>query len=252
MGRLPKKGVEYFPHDTIAASTPTLFVLQEEFGNDGYAFWFKLLEFLGMKATLSADFKDRKDWRYFLAKAKVTEEQGNKMLDLLAEVEAIDKDLWEKHRVVWSENFAGRLEPLYSRREDSLPQRPIFDDIHISEERSETDIPADVGEQEDTEQVVEPKKRKKKTTPPDNKKQYAEFVAMTEDEYTSLVGKVGERAAQKCIEVLDNYKGSSGKTYKSDYRAILNWVIEKVQKEHKEVFETRDIYEDAGGNPFDE
>ena len=60
MGRLPKKGVEYFPHDTIAASMPTLFVMQAEFGNDGYAFWFKLLEFLGMKATLSADFTDRK------------------------------------------------------------------------------------------------------------------------------------------------------------------------------------------------
>ena len=99
MGRLPKKGVEYFPHDTIAASTPTLFVMQEEFGNDGYAFWFKLLEFLGMKATLSADFTDRKDWRYFLAKAKVTEEQGNAMLNVLADVEAIDKELWEKHRV---------------------------------------------------------------------------------------------------------------------------------------------------------
>lgn len=252
MGRLPKKGVEYFPHDTIAASTPTLFVMQEEFGNDGYAFWFKLLEFLGMKACLYADFKDRKDWRYFLAKAKVTEEQGNKMLDLLAEVEAIDKDLWEKHRIVWSDNFAGRLEPLYSRREDSLPTKPIFDDIPVLEEKVNTETPVDVGEQTDNEKAVGPKKSKKKTAPPDSKKQYAEFVTMTEDEYASLVERVGERATQKCIEVLDNYKGSSGKTYKSDYRAILNWVITKVQNEYKEVFDRRDIYEDTGGNPFDE
>lgn len=251
MGRLPKKGVEYFPHDTIAASTPTLFVMQEEFGNDGYAFWFKLLEFLGMKACLYADFSNRKDWRYFLAKAKVDEEQGNRMLDVLADVEAIDKELWEKHRVVWSDNFAERLEPLYSRREDSLPTKPTFDDIPRAEEKDKTEIHTGEEEQTDAEQVTEPKKRKKKTTPPDNKKQYAEFVTMTEDEYASLVDKIGELAAQKCIEVLDNYKGSSGKTYKSDYRAILNWVIEKVQKEHKEVFAKQDTDEDTGGNPFD-
>lgn len=29
----------------------------------------------------------------------------------------------------------------------------------------------------------------------------------------------------------DNYKGSKGKTYKSDYRAILSWVADKVTKE---------------------
>ena len=28
-----------------------------------------------------------------------------------------------------------------------------------------------------------------------------------------------------------NYKGSSGKKYKSDYRAILTWVIDKVKQD---------------------
>jgi hypothetical protein len=35
------------------------------------------------------------------------------------------------------------------------------------------------------------------------------------------------------IEVLDNYKGANGKKYKSDYRAILNWVVERVEREEK-------------------
>lgn len=247
MGRLPKKGVEYFPHDTIAAVTPTLYVMQEEFGNDGYAFWFKLLEFLGMKATLSADFTDRKEWRYFLARAKVDEEKGLKMLDALADVDAIDKDLWEKHRVVWSDNFAARLEPLYSRREDALPEKPVFDDVTV----------ATTPKQEDSEEVKyaseqaeEPKKRKKKSTPQADKKQYAEFVSMTETEYASLVERVGDKAAAMCIETLDNYKGSSGKKYSSDYRAILNWVIDKVREKHKELF-TSSMDDDTDGNPFD-
>jgi hypothetical protein len=32
---------------------------------------------------------------------------------------------------------------------------------------------------------------------------------------------------------MNNYKGATGKKYKSDYLAILNWVIDKVKKEGK-------------------
>jgi len=57
---------------------------------------------------------------------------------------------------------------------------------------------------------------------------YAEFVSLTESEYQKLADQHGEDNANRMIEVLDNYKGSKGKKYASDYRAILNWVVEKV------------------------
>ncbi len=44
MARLQKDVVNYFPHDANACAGDTLTVLQSRFGNDGYAFWFKLLE----------------------------------------------------------------------------------------------------------------------------------------------------------------------------------------------------------------
>ena len=62
---------------------------------------------------------------------------------------------------------------------------------------------------------------------------YAEFVRMTPQEYEALVQKVGESGAKRCIEILDNYKGANGKRYKSDYRAILNWVITRYEEEPK-------------------
>lgn len=65
----------------------------------------------------------------------------------------------------------------------------------------------------------------------DKKNIYAEYVTMTEKEFNKLIEKYGEEPTKKMIEVLDNYKGSKGATYRSDYRAILNWVVEKVQKE---------------------
>jgi hypothetical protein len=54
---------------------------------------------------------------------------------------------------------------------------------------------------------------------------------MTNAEYQALVAKVGESGVKRCIEILDNYKGANGKRYKSDYRAILNWVIDRLEEE---------------------
>ncbi len=71
---------------------------------------------------------------------------------------------------------------------------------------------------------------------------------MTEGEYQKLVSNYGETAAQKFVEVLDLYKGSKGKTYQDDYRAILMWVVEKVKKEHPGLIKVSDAPADE--NPF--
>lgn len=66
---------------------------------------------------------------------------------------------------------------------------------------------------------------------PTTKTKYAEFVALADIEHEKLVKEFGETFTKRCIEVLDNYKGANGKKYKSDYRAILNWVVKRVKDE---------------------
>lgn len=82
---------------------------------------------------------------------------------------------------------------------------------------------------------------------------YAEFVSMTNDEYSSLVAKLGgEERAKRCIEILDNYKGAKGKKYKSDYRAILNWVIDRLEEEEQKKQKVVNIHADnsaSAGKP---
>lgn len=77
----------------------------------------------------------------------------------------------------------------------------------------------------------------------EHKTAYAEFVTMTDSEYQSLCDRIGDAGAKRCIEILDNYKGASGKTYKSDYRAILNWVIARYEAEPKPEPEEPTVYE---------
>jgi len=79
-----------------------------------------------------------------------------------------------------------------------------------------------VSEASDTSPSKEKKEKK------ENKYPYAEHVRMTKDEHQKLVEDYGEDATRKLIERLDNWKGSKGKTYKNDYRAILSWVVDAV------------------------
>lgn len=70
---------------------------------------------------------------------------------------------------------------------------------------------------------IDKEKKKKKNTP--SKIKYAEFVSMKEKEYDTLIEKYGYPQTKAMIEKLDNWKGANGKIYKSDYRAILSWVV---------------------------
>ena len=123
LGRPIKKGVDWFSHDVNASDGRTLFTLESLYGNDGYAFWFKLLELLGQQATLSYEFKTRADWLYVAAKMKMNELQVEEILNTLSDIEAIDQELW-KHKIVWSQNFVDRLGSLYKKRTQTLPNKP--------------------------------------------------------------------------------------------------------------------------------
>jgi predicted transcriptional regulator len=85
------------------------------------------------------------------------------------------------------------------------------------------------------------------------KKKFAESVWLTEQEYQTLCKKHSKTFADKCIEVLNNYKLANGKKYKSDYHAILNWVEERVQREFPYLFENNAVSEqsDPYANPFE-
>lgn len=68
----------------------------------------------------------------------------------------------------------------------------------------------------------------KTTTKKDIKTKHKDFVYLTDEELKLLQDKFGNDTTDKAIEKLDNYKGATGKRYKSDYRAILSWVIDSL------------------------
>ncbi|MCK9369934.1 DUF4373 domain-containing protein [Candidatus Dojkabacteria bacterium] len=125
MGRPTKNTVDYFPHDSHASEGDTLTVLQNRFHNDGYAFWFKLLEKLASSENHYIDCSNPIKWQVLLAKLGVDELLGTEIMLLLAEMKAIDSELWAS-RVIWCQNLVNNLSEVYKRRECKIPNKPVI------------------------------------------------------------------------------------------------------------------------------
>jgi len=116
-----KSTVDYFPH--YVTQGKTLLILENEFGNDGYAFWFKLLELLCCTEGQAYDYNNPASWRLLLVKTRVKEETANQILSILSELGAIDHELY-KNKVIWVQNLVDNLELVYKKRSKGMPEKP--------------------------------------------------------------------------------------------------------------------------------
>jgi hypothetical protein len=123
MARPKRKGVDYFPHDCLSGKT--LFIIEQKFGNDGYALWFKLLEFIGTKEGHFIDYNNPADRGFLAAKCRLDEVSVTEILDELANLDAIDRELWSQ-KIIWSAGFLERISDVYVKRRVEIPVKPSF------------------------------------------------------------------------------------------------------------------------------
>ena len=100
-----------------------MFILEQRYGNDGYAFWFKLLETLGDSEGHFIDLNDPIAWEFLQSKTRLPADICAEILDLLAKLDAIDQELWES-KVVWSDNFLKQITEVYRNRRVDAPLKP--------------------------------------------------------------------------------------------------------------------------------
>ena len=125
MARPKKNTVEYFPH--YCDHKKTMFIIEQQFGNNGYAFWFKLLELLGKTEGHYLNVNDLADWEYLVSYTSMDAETCTEILNLLSRLAAIDGELWGE-RIIWCQNFVDNIEDVYKKRSTVVPTKPSFRD----------------------------------------------------------------------------------------------------------------------------
>ncbi len=144
-----------------------------------------------------------------------------------------DWDTWQEQWYKFLKNKEYDAERKRAERARKKAEIMKKEQIEESSESNPKDNPTDSPLDTPMDSPPDAKKKPKKTVKKKvEKKQYAEYVSLKEEEYSKLVYGYGEKATEKFIEVLNLYKGSTGKTYKSDYMTILNWVTDKVNEKY--------------------
>jgi hypothetical protein len=238
IGRPLKEGAGYFPHDTNAAEDEKIDALRSSYGNDGYAFYFIILERIyknGGQFDISNSYI-----RVALAKKIfITDEKFTEMLNACFTLNLFDKKEYEENQVLTSDGIKKRCRKITGGTErarkyrDKLKSEAALESCDKPVAKSLESRDKLETEQNKTEQNIEQNKRGKekiyKKEKPPEKLQWAEYVSMTNAEHSALTAKYGTQQVRRMVEILDNYKGANPqrRKYASDYRAILTWVVDK-------------------------
>jgi len=167
-GRYEKNTVDYFYHS--AKHGKTIYILQQRFGNNGYAFWFKLLEELCDHENHYIELLSEEEIEFMASKMLLSTTEMEEILDLLAKLDAIDKELWKNH-IIWCQNLVNEFTRIYQKRNRATPKKPITEHLN-SISGTEKEFPhTGIRQSKVKKSRVEPPKSPKggleeKTTPP--------------------------------------------------------------------------------------
>ena len=205
MGRPTKETVDYYPH--FVKGGRTIFILESKYGNDGYAFWFKLLEILGDAEGHYYDCSVPNNWAYILAKTRCSEDTAKDIINTLLTLGKIDSELWESKQVIWCQHFVDNLSSVYKRRNIEAPIKPSFH----SEKPQKTSVSVNENPSKreliDTEITKEKESKEKKRIYP-----YQDIVALWNDICGNCLPKVkalNENRRQKIKCRLDEWSKDS-------------------------------------------
>lgn len=166
MARPKKQTVDYFPH--FCKCGRTIFILENRFGNDGYAFWFKLLEIIGESDGHFYDCSNASNWAFLLAKTHTDEERANDIVNVLIDLGKIDAELWAARRIIWIENFIRNLSEVYRTRHTDIPQKPCF----LEDNSQKTQVFSEKTQSEEEFQTGKPDKVKESKVKERKEKKY--------------------------------------------------------------------------------
>lgn len=114
MARKEKLTLDYFPHYAVQGDISV--IIQEKYGNDGYAVLYKNYEQFCLKDRQYIDLNEYVTLAAISAYCKITESRYLEIVDTLTNLGAYDKELWEEHKIICSKKFIENTKDAYRKR----------------------------------------------------------------------------------------------------------------------------------------
>lgn len=90
--------------------------IERKYQNDGFATWVKILRALAVTNNHFLNLNNDIELMFLASKCHISEERLKEILSDLATLGEIDKELWEKYRVVWNQKFIDSIQDAYKKR----------------------------------------------------------------------------------------------------------------------------------------
>jgi hypothetical protein len=229
-----KVGLDYFPLDVDIEQDDKIALIQAKHGLVGFAIIIKLF------AKIYADKGYYYEWNdktslLFAGRMNVEYDKINEIILDAIEWEIFDKKKFKKYQILTSK----RIQETYLEATKRRKKVDIFKPFLVINGHNDYILRDNVNILREDSVILKQSKVKeskvKESKEKEKKNKYMDSVFLTKTEHGELVKKYGANNTKKMIIKLNNYKEAHGKKYKSDYRAILSWVVESVFGKGKKV-----------------
>lgn len=142
MARPRKEGLDYFSHDTDAVNDEKIELLKSLYKNDGYAFYFIMLERIYRNANFEIDVSDAETkeemFQILSKKVGVELELFKQILNTCMKYNCFDKELYESKGIITSSGIKKRAEMVTGKRSKMQERYKKTKKVSDAETKEET------------------------------------------------------------------------------------------------------------------
>ena len=120
-GRPISNNVDYFPHK--CKDDKELRFIQHKYKSEGYEVFYRLQQCLGDAESHRIDLGNDIERQMFEMSMSVNKEVVYGVIDILVEMNWLDKELYQKEKVLWSDKFINSIRAVYINRRREVPNK---------------------------------------------------------------------------------------------------------------------------------
>lgn len=142
MARPTKEGLDYFPHDTDAVNDEKIEALRLVFGNDGYAFYFIMLERIYRTSDGELNVSDAETITVLRKKIRISKKKFEEILSYSLKINCFSGEIYSKSKKISSEGIKKRMKPVIDKRL-KMKEKYEISDAETKQKRLKKRLPND-------------------------------------------------------------------------------------------------------------